>query len=478
MLFLSLKTISDAHFAQLNRYLHRLDGVELRFEHIDLATFEKIKKWMKTKKCKVIFAWKMAVDLVWMERLLALQPDYFDIDHQVDDEGVQCLQDKYPKSAWIISHHDFEKMPHNLLAILSQMRQKKGQFYKLALFSQSSLDALWMLSVLKNERDVIAIAMGEHGRLSRALAPIRGAPINYTCLPNERSAPGQIDVDELFEVYHYDRLGVHTQLYGLIGDPVEFSYSHITHNDLFYKLNLPALYLKISVSSENFSKAIAYLNALGFKGLSITTPLKEIAYAHTECVEEEAVQAINTYVLNKAINTDGKGAVDLIERRKPIYGMRILVLGAGATAQAIICEIKKRGGEPIVWNRTMSRAKELAKRYDCPFYQGQVYDCIVQATSCGFGGDSQSEEILSLIRPNCLALEVIANPVKTPFLNEVERLGGECIPGIQMFARQAAYQFHAWLQLDIEKAYMLLYEKLTEILYEKTRHSTQLTRVY
>jgi len=64
-------------------------------------------------------------------------------------------------------------------------------------------------------------------------------------------------------------------------------------------------------------------------------------------------------------NTDWRGIVNLLSRAQVTQGTKgvFLVLGAGGTARAACYAAQKLKMELVVWNRTLSKAAELAKRF-------------------------------------------------------------------------------------------------------------------
>jgi shikimate dehydrogenase len=136
-------------------------------------------------------------------------------------------------------------------------------------------------------------------------------------------------------------INVHTQLCGLIGNPVEHSLSPAIHNAAFQKLGLNFVYLAFRV--EAISDAIKGLRALGsFRGASVTIPHKVSAVPFLDSVEPTArhIGAINTIVAADGIltgyNTDAIGALRALrEGDVALNGRQVVMLGSGGAARAI-----------------------------------------------------------------------------------------------------------------------------------------------
>jgi shikimate dehydrogenase len=168
----------------------------------------------------------------------------------------------------------------------------------------------------------------------------------------------------------------------VIGDPVAHSASPALFEGYFAATGIAASYEAIRVAGGDGARAIADLQMKGYRGLNVTTPLKEEALAACDgIVDPEAIEIGSANVLLfqedgvHGFNTDTTGALyvvaDLIGRddlrdgdeTQGLRGTRILVLGVGPTARAAIWKFKQHGANVSVWNRTSDRADAIAERY-------------------------------------------------------------------------------------------------------------------
>jgi len=106
----------------------------------------------------------------------------------------------------VLSHHEFHSTPgiETLLSILEEMESIGADVGKVAARANSRKDVLAMLNLLQEAEErvsipVIAISMGERGRVSRVTAPLMGSAVTYGCVGRE-TAPGQIEVKKLREI--------------------------------------------------------------------------------------------------------------------------------------------------------------------------------------------------------------------------------------------------------------------------------------
>jgi len=104
----------------------------------------------------------------------------------------------------VLSHHDFERTPaaDEILARLTEARRRGADIAKVAVTARDPGDVLTLLAAAWQARNeavgipVIAIAMGDAGRLSRVLGPFFGSDLCFAA-GTAASAPGQIPVADL-----------------------------------------------------------------------------------------------------------------------------------------------------------------------------------------------------------------------------------------------------------------------------------------
>lgn len=383
-----------------------------------------------------------------IKQLLALEPPFFDLEYDMDPKFLLETIKSYPKTKFILSYHNFQKTPTDLEEIYHFMQKYPAYGYKIAAMAYSTNDALKMLLFGKRQPKLSVICMGEKGKFARVLGPIFGNLIDYACI-EEQTGPGQLTLSELVDIYHYPSLNEKTAIYGLIGDPVEKSPGHLYHNDRFRKRQVNAVYVKMQVTPEELPEFIQLAAEINIQGLSVTIPLKEkiLPFLDEFVPSAKQIGAVNTLLFNKkkitGTNTDGHGALDALEKKILVRDKKVVLLGAGGAARGIAFEAKERGAHVLILNRTLQRAKELARELGCK--AGNLddvptsYDILINCSPDSMPIDPNK------IQPETVAMDIIYTPRETAFLKEASQKRCHIVYGEEMFLNQAARQTTFWI---------------------------------
>lgn len=466
---------------QIEKVLEHADLVELRLDYFHLLDVENIKQLKKLFSIPMIFTLRSYLQggeytgseesrWVHIKNLAQLKPEFFDLESSLPISFFEEFSVQYPEVKLIVSYHNFIETPSNLEEIYEEMKKKTAFFYKIAVLSHSCLDTLFLLDFAKQKDSaLIVVSMGNFGEISRILGPIVGSPITYACVSEEeRTALGQFSVETLIRRYRYPLLGPQTAIYGLIGNPVTLSISDETHNHLMEAIHLDAVYVKIQVKESELEAFLVLAKRLSFKGLSVTMPLKEFIIQYLDELDIKALRigAVNTLVFqgNKILgfNTDGLGALDVIEKKHVVRGKNVLILGAGGSSKAIAYEALFRGGIVTILNRDQRRAMKIGEELGCkawgldrlPLMALEGYDIIINCTPVSL--EISAQYILS----SAVFMDINTKPKETLFLENAKSKGCEVIYGYQMFIEQAIEQFSIWFQeLILKKECQILLEK-------------------
>jgi len=191
-------------------------------------------------------------------------------------------------------------------------------------------------------------------------------------------------------------------------------------------------------------------------GLSVTMPHKQTIMehlAHTDPLSAK-IGAVNTVLRAQdgqlyGFNTDVAGIVGPLEKRMTIAGSKVLVLGAGGAARAVVFGLRDKGAEVFILNRTPETATKLAKQSGAKVIKREAllkanFDVIVNATPVGMKGQKGAQLLTAEELRTKLVFDLVYNPVDTPLLKLARQQGIPVITGVEMFIQQGARQFEIW----------------------------------
>lgn len=135
--------------------------------------------------------------------------DLIDVELFIGDDVVKEIVDYVHNNniKVIISNHDFDKTPKQseIINILCKMQQLGGDLSKIAVMPNSPKDVLTLLSATDEmitkfaTKPIVTMSMGKLGIVSRLTGEIFGSAITFGAL-SKASAPGQIDIEDLYNV--------------------------------------------------------------------------------------------------------------------------------------------------------------------------------------------------------------------------------------------------------------------------------------
>lgn len=158
---------------------------------------------------------------------------------------------------------------------------------------------------------------------------------------------------------------------GVAGRPILHSMSPVLFRELFRASGVEAAYTRIAAGSA--VEALALFRSLGMGGMNLTAPFKEEAASLVDELtpDASALGAVNCLVALAGgrvlgANTDRQGVLDALRGRDvEISGRRCLVIGAGGAGKAAAQALVAAGGDVVIANRTLARAREIASALGC-----------------------------------------------------------------------------------------------------------------
>lgn len=256
-----------------------------------------------------------------------------------------------------------------------------------------------------------------------------------------------------------------TNIVGLIGHPVEHSFSPPMHNAAFDKLGMDYAYVAFDVNPNNLKSAIKSGEALNIKGFNVTIPHKINVMQFLDEIDEVAslIGAVNTIDFKnlKGYNTDGIGAIKAIEEVSSIKNKNIVVAGSGGASRAISFYLAKYGAESItILNRNFDRAKSLASDITDSGLINEVIgdsiskindysdnsDILIDTTPIGMHPNYDDEPIVRAenMHEGQVVFDAVYNPNETVLIKETIKAGAKPVYGIKMLLYQGAESFKIW----------------------------------
>lgn len=380
----------------------------------------------------------------------------------------------------ILSHHDFVRRPGDLESLVDRMcAVKEAAVIKVAWPAEdifSNFEALDMMR--SSSKDMIAICMGEAGLMSRVLVGKCGGFATYCAMTSdEGTAPGQPTLDEMRDLYGWDRMDESTHVYGVIGHPVEHSISPVLFNDAFAADRVPGVYLPLSVppTYDDFARFMDECMArewLDVRGFSVTLPHKVHALRYLgDNIDPPAdvIGAVNTIRIEDGemwgCNTDSSAAIDTLLAGlgcewEAMKGVAVDVLGAGGVARAVVGGLSECGCDVTVYNRSEDRARGLADAFACRVQpwanrsqtEGSI---LINCTSMGMWPQvNESPMAADALRSDVTVFDTVYRPRQTRLLQDAARAGCRTIDGLGMFVHQACQQFEYWTQQSADEGRM------------------------
>jgi shikimate dehydrogenase len=253
-------------------------------------------------------------------------------------------------------------------------------------------------------------------------------------------------------------------LAGVIGHPIAHSRSPALHGFWLRRYGVKGHYIPMDVAPADLETTLRHLPKIGFVGLNVTLPHKEVILKIADVISDRAalIGAANTLIFRKdgkihADNTDGAGFVANLRQNAPHWvpaAGPAAVFGAGGAARAVIAALIEVGVPEIrIANRSRPRAEALRADFGAKLV---VYDwvqaanmlegaaTVINTTSLGMAGKPEFRVPLDAIEPGAVVNDLVYNPLKTTFLAEAEQRGATIVDGLGMLLHQAAPGFERW----------------------------------
>ena len=280
-----------------------------------------------------------------------------------------------------------------------------------------------------------------------------------------------------------------TKILGVIGDPIEHTFSPAMHNAGLDALNLNYIYLPFHVKEDKLGECIQGAKAMGIEGLNVTIPHKTNVIKHLDDIDSVAsmIGAVNTIQFNfdennessnqnnetsvttKGFNTDGYGCVRAIKEKTSINNKKVTITGAGGAARAVAFQIASSGIDELsILNRNASKAKSLANDLESNLSEAGIditinsyeidnlkreldsSDIFIDTTPIGMYPNVDDKPIASadMLHEELVVNDIVYTPMETSLIKEALKANAEVVYGYKMLLYQGIRSFEIWLGRD------------------------------
>ncbi|MDP1988160.1 shikimate dehydrogenase, partial [Phenylobacterium sp.] len=180
----------------------------------------------------------------------------------------------------------------------------------------------------------------------------------------------------------------------------------------------------------------------------------------------QAAGAANLLLFNEDVrivadNTDGAGLVAAFAQQAPGFDPAVapvVILGAGGAARGAAAAFLAAGAPLVrILIRTVARAEAIAARLGdrvtaLGLDQAEAAfagaGAVINATSAGLSGEGVLDVPLAATPADCVVMDMVYKPLRTPFLVEAETEGRRIVDGLAMLIGQAVPSFTAFFGIS------------------------------
>lgn len=244
----------------------------------------------------------------------------------------------------------------------------------------------------------------------------------------------------------------------VIGWPIAHSRSPLIHNYWLKQYGIDGAYGIEAVPPDQLKD---FLRDLGgrYAGCNVTLPHKEATFAQVRIADAttKRLGAVNTVFRRGGqiwgTNTDGEGFIASVAAHSPhwtVTGKRVVVLGAGGAARAIVAALVDAKAHSIaIVNRSSERARSLCEAFGPSIrvddWQAlRQTDMLVNTTSLGMKGQPPLAIDLALLPKSAVVADIVYIPLETPLITAARARGNPVVPGLGMLLHQAVRGFELW----------------------------------
>ena len=396
-----------------------------------------------------------------LREAIALGVDYVDLEMDV----ARKIR-RFGKTKRIISYHNLKKTPTEFADIAEQCDEMDADVVKIATNAESLDRCRYASSSSEPESSCrrspsrwarSGSSPGSWGPSTRRRSPTPAST------PSGSSPRGCPPFQVLKHDYAYDKINAETEVYAVIGDPIDQSLSPAIHNAAFRHLGLNKVMVPILIPAGTLEASLKELDGSSIKGYSVTIPHKEdiVTLLDQKDGAVERTGSCNTLVFQNGkkigYNTDYRAAMDSLED----------ALGGAEgrwhqpPARQAGPDPRGRGSGPVDRLRPGAARRERDHHQPArrPGHQagrggrlphrelGQrastLADIVINCTPVGMHPDVDDTPVppATFSKPGMLVFDTVYHPENTMFLKLARERECITVNGVDMFVRQAAEQF-------------------------------------
>lgn len=262
----------------------------------------------------------------------------------------------------------------------------------------------------------------------------------------------------------------HTRPFAVFGHPIGHTLSPIMHNAAYEHLGLDAVYLAFDVPPERLLRLLPAAGEMGFGGINLTVPLKEVAFKGLPDLNPAArrLGAVNTIEFladgtMRGHNTDGIGFLRAFQEAFDISvrDQSLFILGCGGAGRAVAITCAMEGARRLILadvdpQRPQRLAQELHTHAPrilidlCPsdpqawIRTAAASEIIVHATPLGMKPDDVAPLPAEAFHKGQKVFDLVYNIPETAVMRAARTGAATAVNGLGMLLHQGAESFRIW----------------------------------
>ena len=241
--------------------------------------------------------------------------------------------------------------------------------------------------------------------------------------------------------------------FGLLGYPLQHSFSRGYHNERFARWGLDAVYENYELADLSQLRSIVESDT-NLEGLNVTIPYKQAVMPLLDDIDEvaRAIGAVNVIRIERdndcvrmvGYNSDYVGFRNTLTPLLQLHHKHALVLGTGGASKAVCAVLKDLSIAVTCVSRT-PRQGELGYDALTPDVMAQ-YTVIVNTTPLGMYPhvDDCPPIPYETLTAQHLCYDVVYNPESTLFMRRSAEYGATVCNGLKMLYAQADAAWEIW----------------------------------